>query len=425
MKTTHPQQIQCDVMIIGSGLTGMAAAIFLANRGQKVMISGETGELQFASSYIDLMGVHPIATQTVWDDPWAAISAVQKDLPNHPFSRMKHDDIQNALVEYMAFTQSQGLTYIQFDQKNVHALTPVGTLKPTYAVLKTMSEGIQSFQQQKDCLFIDFKGYKEYSAKLLTETLKPKWPNIRAITIPFPGLSHLNEVYPLQMAQQLLYETNIDALAEVILSHLENAQAIGIPAILGEQSSETLMMTLSNKIGVPVFEIPTPPPAITGLRIKQAITKGLIKKGVRLFEQTLVNQVTPNQDGSFTIDLAHQNCTQITCTKIILATGRFFGKGLKSTRKEIIEPLLNLPVYYPSERNNWHAHAFFDSKGHALNQAGIEINNTFQPINSKGEIVFNNVFVAGSILAHQDWMRMKCGSSLAIATAYGAVKAMI
>jgi glycerol-3-phosphate dehydrogenase subunit B len=32
------------------------------------------------------------------------------------------------------------------------------------------------------------------------------------------------------------------------------------------------------------------------------------------------------------------------------------------------------------------------------------------------------LFAAGSILAHQDWMRMKCGSGLAIATAYAAVE---
>jgi glycerol-3-phosphate dehydrogenase subunit B len=35
------------------------------------------------------------------------------------------------------------------------------------------------------------------------------------------------------------------------------------------------------------------------------------------------------------------------------------------------------------------------------------------------------LFAIGSILAHQDWIRMKCGSGLAIATAYGAVKALL
>ncbi len=36
--------------------------------------------------------------------------------------------------------------------------------------------------------------------------------------------------------------------------------------------------------------------------------------------------------------------------------------------------------------------------------------------------VFYNLHAAGSILAHQDWTRMKCGSGLSIATAYAAVE---
>jgi anaerobic glycerol-3-phosphate dehydrogenase len=35
---------------------------------------------------------------------------------------------------------------------------------------------------------------------------------------------------------------------------------------------------------------------------------------------------------------------------------------------------------------------------------------------------FEKLFAAGIILAHQDWSRMKCGSGLTVATAYGAIK---
>jgi len=42
-----------------------------------------------------------------------------------------------------------------------------------------------------------------------------------------------------------------------------------------------------------------------------------------------------------------------------------------------------------------------------------------------GQTAFENLFAAGSILAHQDWMRMKCGSGLAIATAYAAVRSLL
>ena len=37
----------------------------------------------------------------------------------------------------------------------------------------------------------------------------------------------------------------------------------------------------------------------------------------------------------------------------------------------------------------------------------------------------NCFFAAGSILAHQDWMRMKCGSGLALATGFAAVQSFV
>jgi len=47
------------------------------------------------------------------------------------------------------------------------------------------------------------------------------------------------------------------------------------------------------------------------------------------------------------------------------------------------------------------------------------------PSRTNGHLAFKNLFAAGIILAHQDWTRMKCGSGLSIATAYGAVKSLL
>jgi glycerol-3-phosphate dehydrogenase subunit B len=46
-------------------------------------------------------------------------------------------------------------------------------------------------------------------------------------------------------------------------------------------------------------------------------------------------------------------------------------------------------------------------------------------LDRKGRTASENLYAAGSILAHHDWMRMKCGSGLAIATAYAAVNALV
>ena len=68
---------------------------------------------------------------------------------------------------------------------------------------------------------------------------------------------------------------------------------------------------------------------------------------------------------------------------------------------------------------------FLDPKGHPIHQAGLEIDDHFRPLSASGVPAFSNLFAAGSILAHQDWIRQKCGSGLAIATAYGAVSSFI
>ena len=55
--------------------------------------------------------------------------------------------------------------------------------------------------------------------------------------------------------------------------------------------------------------------------------------------------------------------------------------------------------------------------------AGIEIDPLFRPLGQDGEVAKARLFAAGSILANQDWVRQRCGASVAIATAWGAIAA--
>jgi glycerol-3-phosphate dehydrogenase subunit B len=98
------------------------------------------------------------------------------------------------------------------------------------------------------------------------------------------------------------------------------------------------------------------------------------------------------------------------------------GGGLESDRHAVREPLFNLPVQQPEGRDHWHRENFLDRRGHPVNRAGIETDEFFRPKAASGRPAHPRLFAAGSILAHQDWMRMKCGSGLALSTAYAAVE---
>jgi glycerol-3-phosphate dehydrogenase subunit B len=178
---------------------------------------------------------------------------------------------------------------------------------------------------------------------------------------------------------------------------------------------------------VDIFEIPTIPPSVPGVRLKEALEKLLGSRGVRLIPQKRVLSAEKQKTGKFILNVGDMGSNKteqmIETDGVILAGGRFLGMGLYAGRKGIQEPLFNLPVFQPKDRALWHQTDFFDPKGHQISQSGLEINNSFQPTNSKGKPVHENLFAAGSILAHQDWMRQKCGAGLSIATAYGAIKA--
>jgi len=427
MTTPPSDRIPCEVLVIGRGMAGMAATLFAAKRGVSTVQVGMTGELIFASGVLDLMGVHPLHDRTSWHDPWAGIEALVRDIPDHPYARLKGEAIRAAFDEVLSFLEDQSLPYCRQDSLNSEILTPVGSIKETYCVPKTMWNGVQALREKRPTLLVNFQALHDFSARQVLSTMKDEWPQLRSVRISFPSPAHVKDLVTGEMtAQALELSKNREKLVKDLKRHLKDAQALGLPAILGMRHSHDIVSEFGEKIGIPVFEIPTLPLSIPGLRLHDAFTRGLLDKGVRIFSQYRILEVKQTSSGDFLVRIGKKTPKQtIKARVIILASGRFWGGGLRADRKRIHETIFDLPLYQPKERGEWHFSDFLDPRGHPINRAGIEIDEAFRPVNDSGHPLFQNLFAAGSLLAHQDWMRMKCGSGLAIATAYGAVNGFL
>jgi glycerol-3-phosphate dehydrogenase subunit B len=420
--TANPE-ISCELAVIGAGMTGMAASLFASSRGIDTVQVGIASEIIFASGLLDLMGVHPVEKKKTWENPWKAIAALSQDIPDHPYARINPKDIHKALNELMTFMKHAGLPYYCHPHRNACVITPLGTIKRTFGFPHTMQNNVTALEEKKPCLIVGIRGLRGFSARQATETLKPSWPNLRHATISFPDTNHLHEVYTEPMARSLALSKNRKALSEALTPHINNVSAVGLPAVLGLYNTEQILADLEEQTGVPLFEIPTMPPSIPGLRIKELFESHLPENGVRLIYQKQVRNIQ-RKGRSFILKIGDDSEDYTIRTNgIILASGRFIGKGLRADRTGIRESLFDLPVYQPRERAKWHQYHFLDPAGHPINQAGIETDEHFRPLDASGKPAVENLFAAGSILAHQDWMRMKCGSGLAIATAYAAVNA--
>lgn len=417
--------LECDLAIIGCGLSGMAAALFAAEKGFSTVQTGVSGGLIFASGLLDVMGNHPIEAGHRWVDPWAAIDAVSNDIPGHPYARLTPGVIKESLGQVVSFLEENDLSYVKNGEKNSEIMTPLGTTKTSYYIPQTMWEGVSALKEKRPCLIVGFDELKDFSAARVARGLMAQWSGLRWQNISLKEMVKTPSLVSGDiLARDMETAGNVENLANLIRPHLKDAETVGLPAILGMKRPQEIIRNLSLELGAKVFEIPTTPLSIPGLRLNEAFTQGLAEKGIKLFFPERILSWEKENDGTLLLAMGQGPQKKwIRAEGVILATGRFWAHGLRADRDRIREPLFDLPVHQPENRNHWHCENFLDLRGHPVNRAGLNIDDQFRPLNRSGEPALENLFAAGSILAHQDWMRMKCGSGLAISSAYAAVTA--
>ncbi|MCE5334583.1 MAG: glycerol-3-phosphate dehydrogenase subunit GlpB [Desulfobacteraceae bacterium] len=424
---TNRVEKKLDLVVIGSGLAGTAATCFATARGLSVVqVSATSGELAFASGLLDLLEVYPLDEKKHWDNPWEGLEALIAGSPRHPFAKIGIERIRKAIEKFTRFAAEAGFPYRGYADRNVRIPTAAGTVKPTFRVPESMWWGALALDRRLPALVIDFEGMKDFNAKLMAEMLRRQWPLLRAKRFPFPSkLTGDDRSVPV-LADAMETAATVRGIADLVAPHIEGCQALGVPAILGIRSTAAIIAALEERLGVHVFEIPTMPPAITGFRMREAFEKSLTELGAEILRGRLALSARID-DGKCTGIVTGRNEWRETFEPegVILATGRFLGGGLTAGRTEIRENLFGLPVAQPKDRESWHRENFLDERGHPANEAGIEIDSDFRPLGPDGRAAFENVFAAGSILAHQNWVRTKSGGGLAVATAYAAVEAFL
>ena len=419
--TQENRCIETDLAVIGSGLAGVAASIFSHNRHIKTAQTGNTGALAYTTGYLDLLGNVRNGEIPGIADPWEAIRRLQAEESEHPYSRIAEQDIRAAFKEFISFISVCGIDYSSPGEANLNALTPAGTVKKTMCVPATMHAGVEAFASKAPCVIIDFKGLKGFSGRQIVANLKPQWPRVRCERLAFSDLDQ-GEVYPEVLARALEVPAHRSKLATMVKAVADDAKFIGMPAIFGIHRPDLVMRSLQELIGIPLFEIPTMPPSVPGIRLRELVEQAFPKKGISIIPQQKVLSI----DFSGNRAKLHLNDSYgpltIECRAVILATGRFISGGLEARMNDIIEPLAGIPVAQPESREQWYRQKYLDKNGHDIHRAGIEVDDRYRPLGIDGKPMYENLFAAGIIIAHQDWIRERCGAGIAITTAYKAVE---
>lgn len=408
-----------DVLVIGGGLSGGSAALAAAETGASVrLVSHKESTLRHASGLIDVLGYLPDGTGPI-ADPFDALC----DLPDgHPYSVVGEETVREGLA---LFDEITGDEYAG-NHTDSNALVPThgGTVKPTARYPRSVAAGLAS--DASDVLLVGFESHSDFDAPLAAEHLAAAGVPFETsgATIPFPK-DFRDDAKITRFARAL--DQNEDGvrkvLADAVTPHLDGAERVGFPALLGDDQGEDVRDELESHLGVPVFEVPGGPPSLPGLRLEDRLFEALDEAGVHIttgipvvgYETETKNTGKSDNDRIDSV-FVDRNGTQVPyhAAQFVLATGGLVGKGIDTERTGVSEPIFDCHIPHSDDRYDWFVDDAFGD--HPFARFGVVPDDELRPVDSDGNAEFDNLRAAGSVLGGADIAAEKSGSGISLAT---------
>jgi glycerol-3-phosphate dehydrogenase subunit B len=423
-----PVAIESDVVVVGGGLAGATAALSAAREGAHVhLVAANESTLRQASGLIDALGYpDPDSGDGPTADPFAAVAALPE---THPYRVVGADALREGLT---LFDDAVGDLYRgDHTDRNALLATTSGRAKPTARYPRSAAPGLVS--DERDTLLVGFEAGTDFDAPLSAERLAAAGVpfEVDGVTVAFPG-EYRADAAVTRLAHALERDesagsargeragegrTTRQRLADRVRPHLGDAERVGVPAVLGDTHVEEVRADLSERLGAEVFEVPTGPPSLPGIRLADRLFEALDEAGVSMTTGTPVVGYETTHHGRW-IDhvLIDRNGATIpySAEQYVLATGGLVGKGLDSTRAGAAEAVFDCHVPQPDDRMAWsETGAFAD---HAFARFGVRIDARGRPLDADGDPEFDNLAAAGGVVGGADVAREKSASGVSLAT---------
>ncbi len=421
-----------DCIIIGGGIAGLTCGIKCAEAGLKcVVISAGMSALHFASGSIDLMGRFP--DNSIVKDPYDQLPDFMKQYPEHPYSKCGEETISQSLSYFGDQLQQQSISLCHNGAKNHFHLTTYGTLTPTYLSQQSVYSPAleQAFFENSDIALISFEGFRDFHIPLVEANLpKQSLFQHRRIITGTVELSSLiksgknpHEFRSIDISRLFETEESLLQIASQIRQLAGKSRIIGLPACIGFIRHSKVYNRLRDLTGRLIYEIPTLPPSILGMRLDHALKSRFSELGGVLTGDKVTGGIIT--DGRLAgIRTRNHESEILEADAFVLASGSFFSGGLLSDSAGMHEPVFDLPLIYEKDRKQWSSGLFFQPESHAFLEFGVKTNERLNPFDTAGRSI-DNLYCAGAILAGYNPIREGSGGGVAISTGYFAAEQII
>ncbi|RRR67154.1 MAG: glycerol-3-phosphate dehydrogenase subunit GlpB [Candidatus Viridilinea halotolerans] len=408
--------MEYDTIVIGAGLAGLTAANARAARGERVLLLAKGhGACQWASGCVDLLDAP--------EHPLAAIAQLAAKHPLHPYARVGPAALHGGLKLLQSACSKMGYPLVGSPTQTLRLPTALGALRPTSLVPLTMVAGeARQLAAGGPLLIAGFRALRDFFPPLIAANLRTQGFPATSCYLTMPNSERQRDFTPMNLAHLFERPAFRENVAQQLRAHVRQGgyTRIGLPAVLGLHHAVTVVQALQQTSNALIFEIPTPPTSIPGMRLAHALEQAARQAGVHIQLGSWVVRGSGSQKRLETIySAAAAREQRHHAQHWVLATGGILGGGIRREPQGALrETALGLPVHSPSQANEWFHPHLFAPGGHPIFQAGIATDQHLRPLDAAGQIMYTNVMIVGSALAHCDPLREGCREGIAVATGY-------
>lgn len=429
--------METDLVIIGSGIAGVAAFYKAKELGfNPVIVSKGEGATSLSSGAFDFLNsplmrnYNPQSTVNFSFEENLILNIQQNNF--HPYLVISKnfsdysdflDFVKNSTSDFFSYLKRYGINIEGSFSQSLLLLNSLGTYKYSNFALKTIKDGNLLSLKDEKIIFLGILKFPDFNSNFIAKSVSflssigilPNFKSISYANIDIDSLFLPNVFYFAEKLEEGRELKNFIESLKIILKG-KDFTAIAFPSVLGVEKSEEIQKEISENLGVKCFEILPSLPSVPGLRLQKVFNKiagenkiqGKVIR-VNIKNKNVESLVVKNEEKEF----------EIKAKVYILCSGEYIGGGIKF-KKRLREEIFNLPLFYQEEKvGNKNIFNLTDEKiteEQKIFSIGVKVNNRLQPVDEKGEIIYNNLFVAGSILSGYNYSREKCGMGTALIT---------